>query len=160
MVSAGNVVRASDVAVQACRVTRTAVQSIPDAAETLVAFTSEDFDTDGMHDTATNNSRITINTAGIYTVSFTGELVGDPTLVRSLATIFLNGTTIIAKDQNNEEYSSGTIPIRFALSVIYQFDVSDYITVSLFQDNTGSNALNLSVISDFSPAFAAARIGS
>jgi hypothetical protein len=47
-----------------------------------IAFDGEDYDTDDMHSTATNTSRITIQTAGIYLVTahiyttFTGTLTG------------------------------------------------------------------------------------
>ena len=42
--------------------------SVPNAQTTLIAFNSEMFDTDSMHSTSTNPSRITINTAGKYLV--------------------------------------------------------------------------------------------
>lgn len=45
-----------------------AVQSVPAATATAITLDLETFDTDNMHDLVTNNSRITINTPGVYIV--------------------------------------------------------------------------------------------
>lgn len=56
----------------ACRVTNTAVQSVGNAAWTAMTFDTELFDTDSMHSTSSNTSRITATTAGLYL--FTGAI--------------------------------------------------------------------------------------
>lgn len=61
---------------------------------TVLAANSENYDNDGMHSTITNNSRITIQTAGRYTVgavvNWTAEAVtGNAHLLNFL----VNGTT-------------------------------------------------------------------
>ena len=43
--------------VSACRVSRSAVQSVANAATTIIAWDTELFDTDNMHDNVTANSR-------------------------------------------------------------------------------------------------------
>jgi hypothetical protein len=43
-----------------CRINQTSGQTINDATNTVLTFAGEQFDTDGMHDLVTNNSRITI----------------------------------------------------------------------------------------------------
>src|SRR5436190_16085494 len=55
--------------VPAVKAYTTAVQSIPNATWTAVAFTAEEFDTDGMHDLVTNTSRFTVKTPGLYEVT-------------------------------------------------------------------------------------------
>lgn len=155
MVSAGQVIRASDVAVQACRVGRAATQSIPNTTNTLVAFDTEDFDTNGMHSTTVNNSRITIQTAGIYVVSFTGQLAGATTYVRTMAMLYLNGANVLANDQRGG--FTANVPQRLNLAIVYQFDAGDFIEIQLYQDSGASRLLE---VSDLSPWFAAARIGS
>lgn len=158
MVRAGEVIRASDVAVQACRVTRSAVQSIPDNAVTTVAFDAEEFDTDGMHSTVTSNSRITINTAGFYIVGFNGLLAGAADYTRTFAILIANGSTEIARS------SFGNLPIsttpQLDVTTVDQFDAGDYIEVQVYQDNTVNAARNLEQTAARSPEFYAARIGS
>lgn len=55
-------------ATEGCRVYHNANQGILIMTVTALAFNQERFDTDGMHDTAINNSRITIQTAGKYLI--------------------------------------------------------------------------------------------
>ena len=77
----------------ACRVAKTAVQSIPNNVETLITWDTETVDTDGFHDNVTNNSRLTVPSTGTY------EIVGNlfwsygatgPTMFH----IYKNGTSI------------------------------------------------------------------
>jgi hypothetical protein len=156
MPSAGEVIRASDVAVQACRVTRTAVQSVSDNSLTVVAFDDERFDTDTMHDTVTNNSRITINTAGIYVVGFNGRFPAGSDYARAFAVLRLNGTTEISR--SSSAVASTNTP-QMNVTTVHQFDATDYIEVQVFQDNTANTARDLEQVADLSPEFYAARIG-
>lgn len=158
MPSAGDLVRASDVAVQACRVTRTTAQSIGDNTLTSVAFTAERFDTDTMHDNATNNTRITINTAGIYTIGFCGTFAAGNDYTRAFALLRLNGTTEIARGAQVE--TTTVVQPQVAVHTVDQFEAGDYIEVQVYQDNTANTSRNLEQTDDRSPEFYAARIGS
>lgn len=158
MVNAGDIIRASDIAVKACRVTRTTNQSIPDATETLVTFNAETYDTDGMHSTVTNNSRITIVTAGVYEVGFNGRFPSGNDYSVLQALLRVNGTTYIAQEQN-----PGTgiaVPQRIGVKTTTQFVVGDYIEVLVYQDNTGNTSEALEVFADYTPVFYATRLGS
>ena len=56
-----------NVIVPACRLTRTVItQSFTNNTLTAITFDNEAFDTDSMHSTISNTSRITINTPGVY----------------------------------------------------------------------------------------------
>jgi hypothetical protein len=158
MVRAGDPIRASDVSVQACRVTRTATLSHPGAIGTLttVPFTSEEFDTDGMHDTITNNTRITIKTAGYYEVGSMGSFEAATTYTRTFCNILLNGAVEIARNQSSGTSVNVSQPMH--VNTVYYFDVGDYIEVQVNQASGG--AKNLEVTPDRSPVFWAARIGS
>jgi len=160
MVSAGEVIRASDVAVQACRVTHTTTQSIPNgSAGTVVSFNDESFDTDAMHSTVTNNSRITINTAGIYTVGFSGSLAAAADYTRTFSVVRINGTTDITRQQNN--VGTATSLTQFLdVNTVHQFVAGDYIEVLVGQSNGAAASRNLESTADRSPVFYAARIGS
>lgn len=50
------------------KVTKSADQAIPDSTITLVSFNADEFDTDGIHDVATNNSRLIARISGKHLV--------------------------------------------------------------------------------------------
>jgi hypothetical protein len=58
--------------------------SLTTGTSTLVTFDSEMWDTDSMHSTTTNNSRILINTSGQYLVSFYARFPSNATGYRQL----------------------------------------------------------------------------
>lgn len=136
----------------ACRVYHNAAQSIANAAETPVAFNSERFDTDSMHDTATNNTRITFNTAGIYVVTFSGQWASDVDGIRQ-ATIKLNGATHLAFDVRPA--LSGTY--GFHVSTVYKFAAASYVEATVF--HVAGAALNLNSGADYTPEFSAVWVG-
>lgn len=125
----------------ACRVFHNATQSLADNTETTVAFNSERFDTDSMHDTATNNSRITINTAGLYLVGFGIGLAARGDFLVTYARIRLNGTTWLDTllDQGN---TTSTTPFLTG-TTLWKFSAADYIELRVNQDNAGSAAVNI-----------------
>jgi len=49
-----------------CKVTKSTDQTIPTGVHTPITWDTENYDTNDMHNTVTNNSRITIKTAGKY----------------------------------------------------------------------------------------------
>lgn len=157
MVSAGQVARAADVAVQACRVSRTVSQSIPDQVDTVVAFDAEKFDNDDMHDVTTNNSRITINHAGFYEVGFHGRFQSAADYRAVLASINLNGNSI---GQILIPGTTISLPQRVSISTMSKFEVGDFLEVTVYQDNTANVSRTLDMSPDYSPEFWAARIGS
>src|SRR5262245_42130802 len=84
----------------AVRVFHNANQSIATSTITALAFNSERFDqagnaADTMHDTVTNNSRLTCRYAGIYAIYASIEWAGNAAGQRNLQ-FRVNGTTLIA----------------------------------------------------------------
>lgn len=157
MVLAGEIIRASDVNTPACRVTRTAVQSIPDAVVTAVAFTSERFDNDTMHNNATNNTRITFTSAGVYVVGFHGMLAGAADYNRAFCIIRLNGVTELCRSSPAAAAVSTTPQLD--VSTMDSFAAADYVEALVFHDNTANVARDLEQTDRRSPEFYAARIG-
>ena len=143
------------VATQGCRVTRNASQSITNSTVTIINFNAEITDNNVMHDNATNNSRITINVPGIYVVGFSGELATAAVYTRVIASLLLNGATMITRNQ----YAGTTTdaPQRIETSTVRRFAAGDYIEVQVFQTSTATR--NLTVNTEYSPIFYAARIG-
>jgi hypothetical protein len=129
----------------ACSVRKSGTQSIPHDSSTAVTFDVEDFDTDTMHDNAVNQSRITINTAGIYIIS---GLVGfAPTAgggVRE-ASIRKNGASTYL---SLAKYVALTSTENFVqVAVIANLAVNDYVELYAYQSSGGAintDSLNLS----------------
>jgi hypothetical protein len=146
------------VAVQACRVTRNATQSITNNTVTTVNFNAEVFDPTGMHDNAVNNSRITIAVDGYYVVGFNAEFASAADYNRTLVSVTLNGGNRIAHQQ--VPGTAVAAPPRHAVGTMIQLVAGDYIEAEVFQSNTAPAARNLSLVGDYSPVMFAARIGS
>ena len=124
-----------------CRARRAVAASVPNAAFTTQALSGADeYDTDTMHDTVTNNDRVTINTAGVYLVTAKASFAANTTGVRIVG---------IAKN--------GSLQDQFSLDAMDSFDqhlggaqtyslaVTDYLSVSVYQNSGG--ALNVTNVS-------------
>lgn len=123
-----------------CRVTKSASQSIPNGAFTAITWNQEDYDTDGMHDNAVNNSRITIQTAGKYFV-FVGMDWAASNVGRRLHSIYLNGVEVVRQRRIAESSSED-----FSATMLIPLIVTDFI--ELFVNQNSGGALN------FDPGFA------
>ena len=132
-----------------CRVYHNANQSIANNTFPIVlAFNSENYDTDAMHDTVTNNSRITIKTAGKYIISAYCTWTSNPTGIRYIA-VRLNGTTTIV---------AGSCPGVISLTQCateYDLAVNDYLEFAVYQNSGGP--LNVLAGTD-SPQFWARKV--
>jgi hypothetical protein len=134
-------------------------QSIPDCTYTILSFDSEKYDTDSIHDTVTNNSRLTCKTAGKYYIWGTVCFAGNSTGYRSMY-IGLNGydvSNFIAVVENN---NIGTNNLDLHVSVVWPLAVNDYVVLIVWQ-NSGSP---LTVYADtgsnhYTPNFGMQRIG-
>ena len=141
----------------AARAYHNASQSIPDNAETTVALNSERFDTTGMHDLVTLNSRITFAVAGLYVVTFTGIFDAAVDYNLAYASLRLGGTTAIA--------TATSLPRTFSVNplvnvtTVYKFGAGEFVTAVVYQDNTANAARNLLAVGNYSPELTAAWIG-
>jgi hypothetical protein len=133
------------------RVYHSTFQAITNTTLTALAFNTERYDTDTIHDTVTNNSRLTCKTAGTYhiqgTISWEAAAAGTYRLCR----IRLNGTTLIA--------SSTYAPSAFAavsndhiVSTDYALAVNDYVEL-VVQHNAGAGGLQVLSTANMSPEF-------
>jgi len=64
-------------------------------ANTNIAWNAEAWDTDDMYTSATSTTNIVINTAGIYIISFNGQVFGSATIGRITPRVFKNGNNFI-----------------------------------------------------------------
>jgi hypothetical protein len=134
----------------AARVYHNANQSIATGTETTLAFNSERFDNDTIHDTSSNNSRLTCKTAGKYLISAQVQWEAGGTSRRILY-LRLNGTTKIATKRFAAfEESENDI------TTLYDLAVNDYVEVRVRQETGG--ALNVTVTDAYSPEFMMVRV--
>lgn len=134
----------------AVRVYRDSNQTIPTATNASLSFNQERFDTDTMHDTSTNPTRLTATTAGIYAISGNLRWAANATGKR-LLNVQLDGSTIIAEVQIDP-----TAGIRSqCISTLYSLSVGQYVRLRVFQNSGG----DLVVVSEgnFSPEFSMVR---
>lgn len=136
------------------RVYHNAAQSIGASAETTLAFNSERFDTDTIHDTATNNSRLTCKTAGKYMITAHVEWASGTADTLRTVIIRLNGTTQIGRV---DMLPSVAAVVSQPLTTMWDLAVNDYIEVRVFQSTAGS--LNVNSTASSSPEFMMARVG-
>lgn len=125
----------------AVRVYHNTTQSIPNTTLTALAFNSERFDqasnvADTMHDTVTNNSRLTCRYAGIYQITVNVQWAGNATGIRDLE-FDVNGAAINAPDSvpaiATFQYQTNT--------TLWSLAVNDYVQVFAYQSS--SAALNV-----------------
>lgn len=138
------------------RVYHNATQSISSGGTAApLAFNSERYDTDTIHDNSTNNTRLTCKTAGSYLII--GSVLFDVNATgQRLLEIRLNGTTLLA-DQRTNAIAGGTLGTGLTIATQYPLAVNDYVELLVFQ-NSGSS-LNVLSAGNYTPEFMIVRIG-
>ena len=117
------------------RATHSANQSIANNTVTNLALNSEDYDTDGMHDTATNNERLTFKTVGKYLVIGTNRWA-PASSGRMLLQIFGSAANdVIAEDERAPSITDETIQ---QAAIILDVAVNDYVYLRVTQNSGGA----------------------
>ena len=119
---------------KSCQVFRDVAQAIAHNTWTVPAFNSEAWDTDTMHDTVTNNSRLTCKTAGKYIITLKVTFAANNTGIR-IALIRKNGSEGVAEHRLN---AIQTYESAMSLGGIASLAVNDYVDTQVFQDSGGS----------------------
>lgn len=126
---------------------RTTGQVVYDASTATMVWDSEAWDTDAMHDNATNQDRITINTPGIYlvigAVRYTAGISDDSSL-----TINLNGSLVV-RDEGGPANTAGG---RTA-SLMLNLSAADYLTMQVYQNNSANTSRTTTSGTFFSAAW-------
>ena len=119
-------------AIPAARVTRTSAQSIPDSLNTSLAFNQERYDAAGVHDNATNNSRLTAPVTGIYAVTAQFTWGGSAGAGSRFAGVMKNGSTLIARSQELAGDDDENLTTQVLLAA------GDYVEVQVLQTSGGN----------------------
>lgn len=140
--------------VPATRIRNSVNQSMPSGVETVVAFDTEDFNTDGMHSSSVNPTRLTIKTPGLYQISAEYMFPSGPP---SSAQIFIrkNGSVELTGVDGRSVTAvapEGTISSHVLLAA------GDYIELTCYQ-NSGA-AITLGTGAPRATALSAVLVGS
>lgn len=152
-VVAPNFVKLAPLALWA-RVYHNTTQALTTAVQAALAFNSERWDTDTIHDTATNNTRLTCKTAGVYDIKAQVEFESNSTGHRQVD-IRLNGTTALLS-QIFPAINGNVTRVNVATS--YRLALNDYVECLALQDSGGN--LNVQSTAQVSPEFTMELIGS
>lgn len=138
--------------IEKCILRKETAQTIPNATSTKITFSTgtEISDTLSMHDTSTNNSRITILSDGFYNISVGARWTESASGSGRVMYIFVNNSAVAA--QTSTQDSSGRS--GNSLSINYYLSKDDYVEMAVYQASGGNldiggttyYALNFSVI--------------
>jgi hypothetical protein len=119
-----------------CLATRASNQTISNATFVAIAFTSEDFDTDGFHDNSTNNTRLTIpaGKGGYYWVYGSFMYAPNATGRRD---IYIFKNTTLSKFHVFPATSS-TIANSVSIGAVINLAAGDYVTLQAYQESGGN----------------------
>jgi len=134
-----------------CKVYNNADVSIANNSSTILAFNSESYDTDSMHDNTTNNSRVTIKTAGKYVVVGFIKWSSNSTGRRQIS-IMVNGSQkeTIEDSSNTAHHHYQQVVAEMSLSV------NDYLELQAYQNSGG--ALDSLTMNSIYPGLAAMKV--
>jgi hypothetical protein len=134
------------------RVFNTAATTLTTGVTATLSFDSERYDTDSIHDTAINPSRLTCQTPGLYSITGHVRFASNATGIREIS-ILINGSVVIAIQ--DVPALNGAVTIM-SISTQYELALSDYVELRAFQ-NSGGN-LNVDVAANYSPEFGMCRV--
>jgi hypothetical protein len=118
------------------RVSRTVNVTLPDATETTIDFTVEEYDSHNIHDNSTNPSRLTIPSGGAGTYLIVGQgsfaaAVGG----RRAVWIFVNGSRVGISEGYTDTPSGSPLGFTIQATAVLALAVGDYIQLRLRQDS-------------------------
>lgn len=128
------------------RAYNSAAISVANATLITLTLNSERWDSDTIHSTSTNTSRLTCNTAGKYLITANVAYDINATGYR-VTRILLNGVTEIARDMRMPVTASDYTAC--IVTTIQDLTVTDYIEVQAYQ--TSGGALNVQSVGNYSP---------
>lgn len=127
---------------EGARVKKSESQAIPDATMTVVTFNVEVYDTDNIHDIATNNERLTCKTAGKYLIVANLVFAANITGIRAVY-LQVNEATIAVSSLNAVIVSNAYLLV----TTICDLAVNDHARIRAYQ-NSG-NSLNTATYTHF-----------
>jgi len=122
-------------------------------AFTVLPFDTERFDTDTMHDTSTNNSRLTCKTAGLYLIIGQADFLNTPHASYRTLRIRLNGPTDLVQSSNPHPINRDDV--RLVVTTLWNLAVDDYVELAA----VAGESINIEKVSNASPEFMMVKVG-
>lgn len=139
------------------RAYNTAAIALTSGTATLLTLDSERWDTDTIHSTSSQTSRLTATTAGKYQMTGHVEFAGNTGAGLRRLEILLNGSTVIAsEDCAVSDTSDPATTTRCSLATHYNLAATDYVELRARQTVTSS--LNITAGSNYSPEFEMVKV--
>lgn len=126
------------IAFAGCKAVRSTVQSIPNGTDTVVSFTDADeFDTDSMHDTSTNPSRITVPTGmtGVWRVTATTSWAATTGANPRTAELKKNGAAVARYLAGDRRTSYASTAGFGGFDATLSLTAGDYVELVVSQDS-------------------------
>lgn len=124
--------------VPSCRVDQIADQVITQLTFTPITFDAEIYDTDSMHDPGVNPTRVTAQTAGVYSVD-AGVLWQFNANGGRVIQIKKNGVESVARQDQD---SAATLTRAANVGTTVKLDVGDYLELVVYQDSGGNLSID------------------
>lgn len=140
--------------VRGAKVTHSANQSIANATLAALAFDTERYDYPAWHSTVTNNSRITVDAAGVYLITGAWAYASNTTGERGFD-FRINGTNYIVG--NTVPPTGGGLQSANGPAAHHECANGDYIECVAYQ--TSGGALNADKSANYSPEFGVSLCG-
>jgi len=137
------------------RFTHNANQSISHNTSTVIALNTETYKTSGItHSTVTNNSRVTMDSAGKYIFTANVSWAANATGFRALV-FKINGTTFVGIARMMAISTASEQSYQMAVTE-WNANANDYVEIEVFQ-NSGSS-INIETGSSFSPVLTVRKV--
>ncbi len=138
------------------RVFNSANLSLSHNTTTALPFDSERWDTDDMHDTVTNSSRLTAQESGKYLI-FANVKFGENASGTREVLLRLNGTTVIAEERASANVvETGIAGNVMSLTTHYSLAAGDYVEFVVTQ--TSGSTINVLSDPQASPEFGMVKL--
>lgn len=131
------------------RLRHSVAQTITTGVFTVLAFDTEVYDTDGMHSTVTNTSRITIVTPGLY--SFGGSIEYASNATGNYRSLWIQRNGVETETRFVTQPAQDTSATYLSASQRSFFDAGEYLEMFAQQDSGGN--LNVNAVNEASPIF-------
>lgn len=132
----------------ACLAYRSGAQSIPTGVTTAIAFDSETYDTDAMHDSSGAQTKLTFNKAGIYIITLNFRWLTNGVGERH-GLLRINGATELGRD--SKAGASITLDLGHSVTHSDKYAAGEYAEALAYQSSGG--ALNIQGFARFTATF-------
>lgn len=130
------------------RAEKSSAQTLTGSSGTAVTWNQEAYDTDSMHSTVTNTSRLTCTTAGKYLITSCLRFAANATGHRGCYYQAHIGSSDYYLAADRRLNCGASFPTDIVMSTVYDFGVGDYVEIYAEQDSGGN--LDISeVVSNF-----------